>query len=307
VQKFWRSLQCFKACYKTLLAQREQPALVLLNVIFPAGIFVLWLYYIKKIPFIIQEQWSGYYPEDGNYKGFFTKKITAQCVTLAKMVLVVSDKLEKSMQHHGLHNQYKRVVNVVDTNLFMPQKKAIPPPFRFIHVSTVNDKEKNITGIIKAAQLLHHQKVDFIVDIIGDGPERAHFEEQAQQYQLKDKKIFFHGFRIPAQVSALMAHSHAFILNSNYEGLPCVLLEAMSCGIPVISTGVGAVPDIVNDKQGIIIPVNNEQALANAMQQIMHQYHTYDAKAIRQYIIDYFSYPAVSKVFDGLFTQALNS
>jgi glycosyltransferase involved in cell wall biosynthesis len=84
-----------------------------------------------------------------------------------------------------------------------------------------------------------------------------------------------------------------------------VLLEAMSCGIPVISTRVGAVPEMMTDKQGIMIAVNDEQALITAMKQMMEHYHHYQSKEIRQYIVNQYSYPAISKVFDRLFDEAL--
>lgn len=54
IQKLLRSLHCFKQCYRTLIKQQGVPNLVLLNVIFPAGIFVLWLHYAKKYPLLFR-------------------------------------------------------------------------------------------------------------------------------------------------------------------------------------------------------------------------------------------------------------
>jgi glycosyltransferase involved in cell wall biosynthesis len=303
LQKIWRSLQCFKDCYKTLIQKQSSPDLLLLNVIFPAGIFVLWLHFFKKIPYIIQEQWSGYYPEDGNYKGFFIKKISSLCVKNARAILVVSDKLEQSMRNHGLQNTYIKIGNVVDTNLFKPKSLQDIAPFKFIHVSTVNDKEKNITGMIEAAYLMSRKNISFRLDIIGDSPERQNFEALAQQYKLLNRVIFFHGFQLPSMVASMMAEAHCFILNSNYEGLPCVLLEAMSCGIPVIATKVGAVPEIINYKQGILIDVNQSNDLARAMEDMISGYKNYDAKEIRALVQRKYSYPALAAEFDAIFNS----
>jgi glycosyltransferase involved in cell wall biosynthesis len=305
LQKLWRSLQCFKNCYKTLVERQSAPDLLLLNIIFPAGILVLWLHFFKRIPFIIQEQWSGYYPEDGNYKGFFIKKISSLCVKHAKGILVVSDKLEQSMRNHGLQNKYIKIGNVVDTDLFKPLPPQAITPFKFIHVSTVNDKEKNITGMIEAAHFLSQKNISYRLDIIGDGPERQNFEALAQQYQLLNKVIFFHGFELPPQVAKMMAEAHCFILNSNYEGLPCVLLEAMSCGIPVIATKVGAVPEIINYKQGILIEVNQSKDLMQAMEDMISGYKSYDTKEIRAIVQRKYSYPALAAEFDTIFTAIL--
>ncbi len=305
IQKLWRSLNCFIECFHVLLKNKSVPHLVLLNVIFPAGIFVLWVHYFKKIPFIIQEQWSGYYPEDGNYKGFFTKKITQLCVKYAKAILVVSNKLQQSMMAHGLHNNYLRIGNVVDTDLFIPAENQTEEAFNFIHVSTVNDKEKNITGMIEAANKLNNKNISFRLNIVGDGPERAQFEALALKYNLLNKVIFFHGFQLPHSVAKLMGQSHCFLLNSNYEGLPCVLLEAMACGIPVITTNVGAVPEIIDQKQGVIIQPNSVNELTKAMEEMIASYANYNAKQIRTEIIDKYSYPAIAKDFDAIFKTIL--
>lgn len=307
LQKLWRSLNCFRSCYRLLIEKQSVPHLVMLNVIFPAGIFVLWLHYLKKIPFIIQEQWSGYYPEDGNYKGFITKKITQLCAKHARAILVVSNKLESSMKAHGLENRYFKIGNVVDTDLFQPLPHQEQIPFKFIHVSTVNDKEKNISGMIEAARILYRKNVSFRLDIVGDGPERKGFETLAADYQLLNKIVFFHGFQLPKDVAQLMAHAHCFILNSNYEGLPCVLLEAMSCGIPVISTKVGAVPEIINYQQGILIEINESKSLAQAMEDMIASHAQYNATAIRLGVVNNYSYPAIAKEFDLLFTAILSA
>lgn len=301
-----RSLFCFIACYKTLLNKNGRPNLVLLNVIFPSSIFVLWLHYVKNIPYIIQEQWSGYYPEDGNYKGLLTKKITALAVKNAKEILVVSNKLEQSMRAHGLKNKYSKIGNVVDTALFIPNTSKNAAIFRFVHVSTVNNKEKNISGIIEAAKILAAKNFTFRLDIVGDGPERKNFEALAEKFNLLNTCIYFHGFQLPNEVAKIIGNSHCFILNSNYEGMPCVLLEAMSCGLPVITTNVGAVPEIISDKQGIIILPNDPQQLALAMEKMILNYSSYQTENIRNEVILKYSYPSLASHFDEIFDRVLS-
>jgi glycosyltransferase involved in cell wall biosynthesis len=307
IQKLLRSLHCFIGCYRLLLKENAAPNLVLLNVIFPAGIFALWLYYFKKIPFIIQEQWSGYYPEDGSYRGYFTKKITELCVKKAKAILVVSSKLEQCMKAHGLNNKYIKIGNVVDTDLFIPMPNHEFQVFKFVHVSTVNDKEKNITGIIEAAQILLNKSLSFRIDIVGDGPERKYFEDLAHKYNLLNRYIFFHGFQLPSGVAQIIAQAHCFVLNSNYEGLPCVLLEAMACGLPVISTKVGAVPEIIDDGQGIVINPGKPSELSLAMQHMMDNFKQYNAKEIRERMIKKYSYASIANEFDSIFKTVLDS
>jgi glycosyltransferase involved in cell wall biosynthesis len=211
------------------------------------------------------------------------------------------------MNAHGLKNSYIRIGNVVDTDLFVPLSHHGIVPFKFVHVSTINDKEKNISGIIEAAHFLHHKNISFRIDIVGDGPERETFEALAQQYHLLNKVVFFHGFKLPQEVATLMAQAHCFILNSNYEGLPCVLLEAMSCGIPVISTKVGAVPEIIDFKEGMMIKPDDAKELSIAMEDMISSYGQYSSNEIRTRMIEKYSYPAIAKDFDTIFNAILKN
>lgn len=305
--KIYRSLQAFKAAYSELVKEQRKPDLAQLNIIFPAGIFVLWLFYTQKIPYIIQEQWSGYYPEDGNYRGFFTKLITQKCAEHAKAILVVSQKLKASMLGHGLKNNYLIIGNAVDENLFKPIEKKISSPFKFIHVSSVNDKEKNISGIIQACHLVATKTTNFKLHIVGNSNEINHFSSLASELGLLNNQIFFDGFQMPNQVATMMAEADCFILFSNYEGLPCVLLEAMSCGIPIISTKVGAVPEIITDKLGYLIDINNQVQLSEKMLDMINEKSNFDSNYISQYTQARYSYKALSIEFDDIYTQVLNN
>ena len=110
-----------------------------------------------------------------------------------------------------------------------------------------------------------------------------------------------------SDVAKMMAQSHCFILNSNYEGLPCVLLEAMSCGIPVITTNVGAIPEIIDYKQGIIIQPNKTNELVKAMEDMISCWVQYNGNKIRANVVEKYSYPAIAKDFDDIFKSVLAS
>jgi glycosyltransferase involved in cell wall biosynthesis len=72
------------------------------------------------------------------------------------------------------------------------------------------------------------------------------------------------------QVRALLEVSDVFILNSQYEGLPHVVLEAMAAGVPVVATRVGGTPELVKDGDtGMLIPSGDVQALIAAIRQLL--------------------------------------
>ena len=95
--------------------------------------------------------------------------------------------------------------------------------------------------------------------IVGDGPERERLERMAWGLGLNER-VYFAGSRSKPETLSLMAACDLFVLNSTYEGLPHVVLEAMSLGLPVVATSVGGTPEVVQHrKNGILIsPVGDD-------------------------------------------------
>lgn len=229
------------------------------NTIFPAAIPAL--YAIKKNPkakLIITEHWSGYYPEDGNYTGFLMKYYTQKLVALANQILVISDKLKKAMQNHQLNGNYHLINNVVDTKVFKPTSERIAnEKLEILHVSSLVDREKNISGIIEIAKKLKEKQFSFKLTLIGyNENEIAYHKENAYKF-LTQNEIEFVGYKKPNEIASYMNKSSVFLLFSNFEGMPVVLLESMACGLPVITTAVGQVKEMVKPDFGVILKTNN--------------------------------------------------
>jgi glycosyltransferase involved in cell wall biosynthesis len=74
--------------------------------------------------------------------------------------------------------------------------------------------------------------------VVGDGPERPRLERRARELGVSDR-VYFAGQRSKKEALSLMAACDLFVLNSAYEGLPHVVLEAMALGLPVVATAVG--------------------------------------------------------------------
>jgi glycosyltransferase involved in cell wall biosynthesis len=99
--------------------------------------------------------------------------------------------------------------------------------------------------------------------IVGDGPERAALEERAAA-TLRPELVHFAGAR--DKVEEMLSAFDLFALTSSSEGLPLVLLEAMAEGLPVISTRVGGVPDLVEDgRTGFLVPQGDAIALTRQL------------------------------------------
>jgi glycosyltransferase involved in cell wall biosynthesis len=111
-------------------------------------------------------------------------------------------------------------------------------------------------------------EIDARLIVMGEGPQRAYLENMIRDLGIADKASLAGFQRNPY---ALLAHSDVFVLSSQYEGLPMAILEAMACGIPIISTDCRSGPkEILQSGQcGILVPVNNETALADAITRLL--------------------------------------
>lgn len=105
--------------------------------------------------------------------------------------------------------------------------------------------------------------------IAGDGPLRKELEVLAEQTGVSDRVVFMGNISKKMVVSCLK-QADLFVLNSSYEGLPHVVLEAMNTGVPVVATDAGGTKEVVeNGKTGLLVPVGNDWALENAMRNIL--------------------------------------
>lgn len=156
--------------------------------------------------------------------------------------------------------------NGVDTTHFRP---GAPAPSQFV-IGTVGRLQdvKNQAGLVDAfialrARLPAQQQQQLRLVIVGDGPLRAQLQEKVAQAGLADM-VTLTGAR--TDIAELMRSFSVFALSSIAEGTPVTLLEAMACALPVASTAVGGIPELVQDGvTGTLAPPGDTTALAGAL------------------------------------------
>jgi glycosyltransferase involved in cell wall biosynthesis len=120
-------------------------------------------------------------------------------------------------------------------------------------------REKGADVFVDAISSLHDRSVHAAV--LGDGPERA--REQARAEVLTPGQ--FHWLGAVPHAARYFAAFDIFVLSSRTEGLPMVLLEAMAAGIPIVTTGVGGIPDLLSPAEAILVAPDDPGALADAI------------------------------------------
>lgn len=105
--------------------------------------------------------------------------------------------------------------------------------------------------------------------IAGDGPLLGNLQRMAQEHGLHDETLTFLGER--PDMSEIYRSADILVLSSEFEGVPNVVLEAMAHGVPVVATQVGGVPEVLNNKRGILVePTNFEELVAATKKLILN-------------------------------------
>ena len=126
--------------------------------------------------------------------------------------------------------------------------------------------QKDYPNLLTAMARL--RKEHHVLLIAGDGPLRQSIERLAAELGISEK-VRFLGIR--KDIPQLMAAADAYVMSSAWEGLHMVLLEAAASALPIVSTAVGGNTEIVHDEvNGFLVPADNSEALANAMQRMEH-------------------------------------
>lgn len=124
-------------------------------------------------------------------------------------------------------------------------------------------EEKGIKHLIEASSMLIGIGVSLRVLIIGDGPSKKQLEELVRTERI-ESRVIFPGFK--KDVENWMPGIDVFVLPSLTEGTPMALLEAMSFGIPVVASGVGGIPEVIESaKNGILVSPGEPDEIVNAV------------------------------------------
>jgi glycosyltransferase involved in cell wall biosynthesis len=305
--KFFYLFLAFYAGWSALRKENKKYDLVQLSVIYPAGIFALWLSIVKKIPFIITEHWTGYRKETGDYSGWFLKSLAKFCVKRAKVIVPVTDFAGLAMQKQGLKGKYIPLPNVVDVKV-IPQKSASKHlKCRFIHVSTLNDTQKNITGLLSVIKNITNIRTDFYLELVGGDPidNLIYFQELVKEMELENF-VQFTGMLPHNEVFSRLANADVFVLFSNYEGLPCSMLEAMAVGLPIITTEIGDMDKWITKDMGKVIEIEDKDGLYESLIFMMDNFNNFDTQKIRNSIVDTCSYEVIGSKLFTIYQKVLN-
>jgi glycosyltransferase involved in cell wall biosynthesis len=290
-----------------LRRSNSMPDIVQVQVAMKAGLIALLLKWRYKIPYVLTEHWTGYYRESTDSlfkKTLFHRYFTRLILKNAELFLPVSEALGNHIKNNWINIPFHKIPNVVDTSLFYPGTNERPHKFRFIHISSLVF-QKNPGGIIRAFTELLRQ--DIQAELVLIGPLNFDLNKMIEDSLLAKDEVLYLGEISYEEVSVELRKSSALVMFSYYENLPCVILESLCTGIPVIATRVGGIPEVVSDENGILINAGNENELLEAMKKMIKNYLMFDKIKISESASALFSYETVGMEITNVYNSVLKN
>ena len=218
-------------------------------------------------------------------------------------VIAVSQSLKKTLkQKFNIDAQV--VYNMVGDEFTYTPHSISSPTVRFIAAGSLIHR-KGYDLLIQAFSQTHLPKDQWELRIIGSGIERNNLLQLIEKAGLQDN-ITLVGQKTKQDIVNLYQQSDVFVLPSRSETFGVVYIEAMACGLPVIATPCGGPEEFVTKKNGLLVPVDNVEALADAIKYMYDHHQEYDRQAIANDCQARFSSEVIAKQLTEIFEYVIN-
>ncbi|MCW8905859.1 MAG: glycosyltransferase [Sedimenticola sp.] len=237
-----------------------------------------------KIPFVVTEHGSEY---GRNLLNKSQHKDSRQVLVDADCRVVVSN-AQKTWVHNLLgleENIFHVIPNLVEPSFELQRNLARPSrskhdEFVFLSIGCL-DKNKNHSGMLDSFSSSFRDISNVKLRVVGDGRLKSNLVSKAERLGIS-KQVSFLGELGRIDVRRELINCCALVHSSRFETFGVVLIEALAFGKPVISTSCGGPQDIiVNKKNGLLVPVDNNEQLSLAMNEMVSTYDKYNPETIR--------------------------
>ena len=196
----------------------------------------------------------------------------------------------------------------LDSNYFKPpKKKSEKENIDFLFVGRLA-KVKNLSYLIRGFYEALKENKKIFLHIVGDGRERNSLEKLAEQLNISDF-IKFHGVLYKEKLLKIYQSSDVFLITSEYESFCMVVTEAMACGLPVIGTKVGFLPNLIRPGEtGFLVELNNIKELKEKIlffTENREKAREFGSKA-RNFVQENFSWEESAKKIENICYEVFN-
>jgi glycosyltransferase involved in cell wall biosynthesis len=190
----------------------------------------------------------------------------------------------------------------VDEGVFkLGDRRADSGPARILVVASLVPV-KGVDGLIDAVALLAQRRRDFHVTVIGDGPHRAAYERKLIGARADDL-VRLVGSQPRNEVARAMRQADLLVAPSRWETFSVAVAEALCCGLPVLASRVGALPELVDDASGALVEPDDPHALATALERMLDDRERFDREAIRRRAVQHWGSRRVGALWSELYAE----
>lgn len=277
---------------------------------YPDGIVAARLGLHYRVPVVITEH--GLWRPNGIEK---QRLVLWQAIWAARKcayIIAVSNSVRDSIIHFTDQPEKVRVIPIgVDGSIFTARQNGdLTNKNQVLYVGFINFN-KGIDLLLKAFDRVIKRRPNTKLVLVGGG---FYNDTMKQEKQLRsmaediglDRHVEFAGIKSPAEVAKYMKESALLVLPSRAESFGAVLVEALACGTPVVATKCGGPEDIVNDKVGILVTKEDDNALALAINQVLDNGHHYNPAQLRAYSLEKFAWERIAHRVIDLYSKALD-
>lgn len=289
--------------YKEIEESWGKPDVIHAHVSLPAGYGAAKLGMKNIIPVVVTEHYSGF-ESDAKFwwrVGCFVKQMGSNI----QGFYAVSPGFAKRIMATGLIEVSGTLPNPIDTDLFFPlEQKAESEFFRIVITGNLS-KLKGVDILFQALSLLLG-KLNWSLTVLGDYQQKIKFRKWLDNPEFS-KRVNLLGKISQKELVNIYSNSDLYIVASRVETANVSMLEAMACGIPVITTRCGAPETLINDSVAIVVPPEDPQAMAIAILTMSNSIEKYKKEQLREFVVCNYSKKSVVDKMITAYKNAIQS
>jgi len=283
------------------------PDLVHAHFVLPAGWAGLELARRHGVPMVLTEH-SG--PFEAQVETPLRRRVVRETLLASDLVLAVSPFQAERIRRFEPATRLEVLGNAIRDDLFTPADPgavAAPGiPFRFLAAAHLGPLKGVDTLVRAGARLAERHRTRFVIEIVGDGPERSKLEGLASELDL-GSTVRFLGAKSPESMPATLRGCDALVVPSRHETFGMVVGEAMACGKPVVATRCGGPEFLVEPDTGLLVEVDDPESLADAMQTLLTGERSFEPGTIRSSVVGRFGREVVAERLTAVYQSLLTA
>lgn len=288
--------------FKEYLSEHGLPDVIHAHT-FWGGLIALELHKRYNIPYIITEH-SSILVSDNNIQIDRFRNIISKSYKKASKLIAVGPLLENKMKQYSFQD-IEIIPNSLDTLFFCPTPTK-GRNLKQIEILSIGGliPRKQLHLAIESICFLVNQGYNISLKIIGEGPQRKELEDLIIKNRAS-KYISLLGYRSRDEIKMILNQTDLYLHTSKAETFGIVLIEAMSMGVPVVSTKSGGPEYFITKEIGLVVEYNTSNAIAETIKFIIKNREDFKSDKIRQYVLNNFSDEKVSISIEEIYKKVI--